>query len=237
MSIDSGSFYTHSATSTQQQLRITSLAFFWRQYAETKWRARISKRRQGGIYVPDEMHNFQDGRCGVQSLLNLTKSLTRTAAYSTTREMEGNSTLRAEKSVSRRPSRRQALISSLPGHHYRPTQNETANKPTAIPRILHLIEVKSLEEKNEQDGDSEQQAEITFHESMVVLKGEFDLIPGQTKDQIRNELVDVFKTKFPFTGKHIDLFAHQLYNISDSSFQSPPRPISLLCTRRTVTHA
>ena len=49
--------------------------------------------------------------------------------------------------------------------------------------------------------DSDQKAEITFRESMVVLKREFNLTPGHTEDQMRNEFVGVFKIKFPFIGK------------------------------------
>lgn len=115
--------------------------------------------------------------------------------------MEGNSTLQFENLASWYPSKRQALSSSVPGHPYHPRRKGTANKRTLVLKHVHLIEEKQLEEKDKQDGDSDQKAEITFRESMVVLKGEFDLIPGHTEDQMRNEFVDVFKIKFPFIGK------------------------------------
>ena len=36
---------------------------------------------------------------------------------------------------------------------------------------------------------------------MVVLKGEFDLIPGHSENEVRSRLVEVFKTKFKLITK------------------------------------
>lgn len=90
--------------------------------------------------ICDEMCNFQYGQSRVQSLLNRTRSLIRTATYSTAREMEGNSTLQFENLASRRPSKRQALSSSVPGHPYHPRRKRTANEGTVILKHVHLID-------------------------------------------------------------------------------------------------
>ncbi len=49
--------------------------------------------------------------------------------------------------------------------------------------------------------DVAEESPLTFCENMVVLKGEFDLVTDHAEDQIRQELVDVFRTKLPLTNK------------------------------------
>ena len=45
----------------------------------------------------------------------------------------------------------------------------------------------------------------------MVLKGEFDLIPGHSEDEVRSELGEVYKTKFKLTTK----FRHKRKKFSD----------------------
>lgn len=71
--------------------------------------------------------------------------------------------------------------------------------------MVHLIEAREKLRLNMSDSETEDVAEETtllFRDSMVILKGEFDLVSGHTEDQIRQELVDVFKTKLPLVGRN-----------------------------------
>ena len=88
----------------------------------------------------------------------------------------------------------------MPGHPYCPLRRSAQKeiKATVTPKVVHLIEARKKLHLNMSDSDVEDVAEestLSFRDSMVILKGEFDLVSGHTEDQIRQELVDVFKTK------------------------------------------
>ena len=90
-------------------------------------------------------------------------------------------------------------------HPYRPLRRRAQKEKKATVTPVHLIEAREKLCLNMSDSDIEDVAEestLSFRDSMVILKGEFDLVSGNTEDQIRQELVDVFKTKLPLMGKN-----------------------------------
>ena len=61
--------------------------------------------------------------------------------------------------------------------------------------------IKFIPDEDEQDVITDESS-LHFRNSMVVLKGEFDLITDHNEDKIRQDLVDVFKRKLPLIGKN-----------------------------------
>ena len=74
-----------------------------------------------------------------------------------------------------------------------------------MPKGVYLIEARqkiiSNLSEDEQDVITDESS-LHFRHSMVVLKGEFDLITDYNEDKIRQDLVDVFKRKLPVIGKN-----------------------------------
>ena len=85
----------------------------------------------------------------------------------------------------------------MPGHPYRPLRRKTQKeiKANVMPKAVHLIEARKKLHLNMPDSDVAEESTLSFRDSMVILKGEFDLVIGHAEDQIRQELVDVLKTK------------------------------------------
>ena len=179
--------------------------------------------------VREEILNLQGGRHGVQNLLERTRNLIRGAAFSSVRELANNPQVRASSqscstsgcvgstaststsghSSSAGPSRGGIPRANVvPGHPYRPIRKKsTAKKPaiTSVPKGVYLIEARqkiiSNLSEDEQDVITDESS-LHFRDSMVVLKGEFDLITDHNEDKIRQDLVDVFKRKLPLIGKN-----------------------------------
>ena len=158
----------------------------------------------------EEMRNFQGSRNGVQSLLDRTRTSIRESSFSSASDLRNDRTTAISPSsnssglsafVSRAsPSSTSNQCLTMPGHPYRPLRRKTQKeiKATVTPKAVHLIEARKKLHLNMSDSEVEDVAEestLSFHDSMVILKGEFDLVSGHTEDQIRQELVDVFKTK------------------------------------------
>lgn len=162
--------------------------------------------------VRDEMRNFQGSRNGVQSLLDRTRTLIRGAAFSTAREIDSSTSTSSSSGSSSAPAAgrstgtKRPSASAVPGHPYRPLRKKACPKkaPASIPKAVHLIEARSKLISNQSDDEQDDLTDdsvLTFRENMVVVKGEFDLVPDHNEDQIRQELVEVFKTKLPSISK------------------------------------
>ena len=149
--------------------------------------------------VREEILNLQ----GVQNLLERTRNLIRGAAFSSVRELANNPQVRASSqscstsgcvgstaststsgdSSSAGPSHGGIPRANVvPGHPYRPIRKKsTAKKPaiTSVPKGVYLIEARqkiiSNLSEDEQDVITDESS-LHFRDSMVVLKGEFDLI-------------------------------------------------------------
>ena len=167
--------------------------------------------------VREEMRNFQGSRNGVQSLLDRTRTLIRESSFSSASDLRNDRTTAISPSsnssglsafVSRAsPSSSSNQRLTTPGHPYRPLRRRAQKEKKAIvtPKAVHVIEAREKLRLNMSDSEMEDVAEestLSFRDSMVILKGEFDLVSGHTEDQIRQELVDVFKTKLPLMGRN-----------------------------------
>ena len=145
--------------------------------------------------VREEMLNFRGertpARLGTENLLNRTRSLIQSAASSAARELPRE-----------RPKR---SFNSAPGHPFRPLKKKKGDSRALgnpIPKSVHLLEKAAPDDDNDDgEGDYSGQGTLSYRENMVVLKGEFDLTPGHSEDEVRSELVEVFKTKFKLITK------------------------------------
>ena len=140
--------------------------------------------------VREEMRTFGGG---AQSLLNRTRHLIQEASTSVAREIETNvSTPGVNK-----PSGGKRKV---PGHPFRPLsvsskRRKGSKEQPPVPKSVHLTDC--LEEESDEEDAGEKRDSFAFNERHVVIKGEFDLTPGHSEDEIRSELVEVFKTKIP----------------------------------------
>lgn len=75
---------------------------------------------------------------------------------------------------------------------FKQTKKGVKEQPS-IPKSVHLIEC--LEKESDDEDTDEERDSFSFSEQHIVIKGEYDLTPGHTEDEIRNELVEVFKAK------------------------------------------
>ena len=66
----------------------------------------------------------------------------------------------------------------------------------SIPKSVHLIDC--LEKESDEQETEEERDSFSFSERHIVIKGEFDLTPGHSEDEIRNELVDLDLFFLPF---------------------------------------
>ena len=88
----------------------------------------------------------------------------------------------------------------MPGHPFRPLsvsskRRKGSKEQPPVPKSVHLIDC--IEEESDEEDAGEKRDSFAFNERHVVIKGEFDLTPGHSEDEIRSELVEVFKTKIP----------------------------------------
>lgn len=60
------------------------------------------------------------------------------------------------------------------------------------PKSIHLVDC--IEEESDEEDAYEKRHSFALNERHVVIKGEFDLTPGHSEDEIRS-IVEVFKTK------------------------------------------
>ena len=87
----------------------------------------------------------------------------------------------------------------VPGHPFRPSvfgsskRKKGVKEQPSIQKSVHLIDC--LEKESDDEDTYEERDSFSFSERHIVIKGEFDLTPGNTEDEICNELVEVFKAK------------------------------------------
>ena len=68
-----------------------------------------------------------------------------------------------------------------PGHTLWPLKKKKGDSPALgnpIPKSVHLLEKATPDDDNDGEGDYSGQGTKSYRENMVVLKGEFNLIPG-----------------------------------------------------------
>lgn len=137
--------------------------------------------------VREEMRSF---RGGTQSLMDRTRHLIQEASTSVAREIETNM------NVARVPNGGKRKV---PGHPFRPSvfgskkRKKGVKEQPSIPKSVHLIDC--LQKESDDEDTDEERDSFSFSERHIVIKGEFDLTPGHTEDEIRNELVEVFNAK------------------------------------------
>ena len=127
--------------------------------------------------------------------MNRTRHLIQEASTSVAHEIETNMNVAGGNSVPNYGGKRK-----VPGHPFRPVsgsskQRKGVKEQPPIPKSVHLIDCVEKESYDEDTG--EESDSFTFSERHIVIKGEFDLTPGHSVDEIRNELVEVFKSKIP----------------------------------------
>ncbi|XP_068734773.1 uncharacterized protein [Montipora capricornis] len=146
--------------------------------------------------VREEMRSL---RGGAQSLMDRTRHLIQEASTSVAREIETNMNVAGVNSVPNGGKRK------LPGHPFRPSvfgsrkRKKGVKEQPSIPKSVHLIDC--LEKESDDEDTDEERDSFSFSERHIVIKGEFDLTPGHSEDEIRNELVEVFKSKIPTIRK------------------------------------
>ena len=86
--------------------------------------------------------------------------------------------------------------SSVPGHSLRFKKlKPSTRKVQVIPKSVFLLQEPDLHAD-----------EYGLVDNMIILKGQFDLSPESSEEDIRSELVNLFKTKLPgITAKDVDL--------------------------------
>ena len=73
-----------------------------------------------------------------------------------------------------------------------------------MPKSVHLIEAREklcLNMSDSEIGDVAEESMLSFRDSMVILKGEFDLVTGHTEDQISQEFVNCLQNQIAFNGQ------------------------------------
>ena len=127
------------------------------------------------------------GRLGTENLLKRTRSLIQSVVSSVARELP-----------SERP--KQSFNSAPASHPLGPLKKKKGDSRALgnpIPKSVHLLEKATPDDDDDgEERDYSGQGTKSDRENMVVLKGEFDLIPGHSEDEVRSKLVEVFKTKF-----------------------------------------
>lgn len=146
--------------------------------------------------VREEMRSF---RGGTQSLMDRTRHLIQEASTSVAREIETNMNVAGVNSVPNGGKRK------VPGHPFRPSvfgsskRKKGVKEQPSIPKSVHLIDC--LEKESDDEDTDEERDSFSCSERHIVIKGEFDLTPGHSEDEIRNELMEVFKSKIPTIRK------------------------------------
>ena len=78
---------------------------------------------------------------------------------------------------------------SVPGHTWRPKKKSTGQckPPKTVGKSVYLLEESDVPDE-----------EYSLLDDMILLKGQFELSPNFDEKQIRDELVSLFITKFPY---------------------------------------
>ena len=159
------------------------------------------------------------------NLVQRTRSLIRSAAVSTARDLDhnlgGNMLSNRSRSCSpalRTPSENSTgssssggtkRSSSAPGHSWRFKKSKPP-KIQSIPKTVWLLDKPSEEVEIGTDGEFE---EYPVTDDMVLLKGEFDLVSNHKEANVRRELEGIFSRKFPGITMHDFEFVKRDRNI------------------------
>ena len=132
--------------------------------------------------------------------MDRTRHLIQEASTSVAREIESNLNVAGVNSSLPNGGKRK-----VPGHPFRPSafgsskRKKGVKEQPPIPKSVHLIDC--VEEESDDEDTDEERDSFSFSERHIVIKGGFDLTPGHSEDEIRNELVEVFKSKIPTIRK------------------------------------
>ena len=159
------------------------------------------------------------------NLVQRTRSLIRSSAVSTARELDHNlagnmlsNRSRSSSPALRTPSENSAGLSSsggtkrsssAPGHSWRSKKSKSA-KIQSIPKTVWLLDKPSEEVEIGTDGEFE---DYPVTDDVVLLKGEFDLVSNHKEENIRRELEGIFSLKFPGITMHDFEFVKRDRNI------------------------
>ena len=124
-----------------------------------------------------------------RELLNRIRSLIQSATSSAVQEIGTSSTVTPVPIGGKR-----RFKNAVPGHPFRPlrfNKKKKVKEQIPIPQSVYLVDYTTAD-SDDQDSDS-----FRFRKSDVVMKGEVDLTPGESEDEIRRELAEVFQTKLP----------------------------------------
>ena len=122
-----------------------------------------------------------------QSLIQRTRSLIQQSALSASRDIAINSGSISSNNNS--SSNNQASKRPSPGHSLRfgfrkKSKPENEAKKKVIPKTVYLLD----------EADLDDEEEYTLSDSMILLKGEFDLSQDKNEEAIRTELCSLFQT-------------------------------------------
>ena len=174
--------------------------------------------------VREEMQLFRGS--GPQNLLNRTRSMIQAATTSAAQEIRTHlnvtdNTLNTTNSTDAATrSQVGAKRQTVPGHPFRPlsTSNKRKKSQKQLPPIAKSVYLFDCLHQLQSESDDklevrEPKDTFPFSESKIVIKGEFDLTPGSTEDEIRAELIEVFKSKIPTIAKHDFSFVKRERNV------------------------
>ena len=142
-----------------------------------------------------------------QSLIQRTRSLIQQSALSASRDIAINS---GSISSNNNSSNNRASKRPSPGHSLRfgfrkKSKPENEAKKKVIPKTVYLLD----------EADLDDEEEYTLTDSMILLKGEFDLSQDENEEAIRTELCSLFQTKYPYIrNKDFDFVKRERNKIS-----------------------
>jgi len=152
--------------------------------------------------VREELGNSR-GNCSSQTLVNRTRSLIRSSASFTSRQLETSqqssptTEFRDRRNAPAMSARGFDGSTSVTGHPFRKRKAPASKQKThVVPKTVFLLDQGNLNIDDEDD-DEGQNDEYVIKEEMILVKGEFDLLTGADEQSIRQELKEVFKVKFP----------------------------------------
>ena len=150
-----------------------------------------SLEEQVRICVRKELASQNRRNPGVQSLVQRTRQLINASALSAAGRLSGATTSlqsndRNESSHGRETSKR---ANPVPAHSLR-FKKKAAKATSAKAQVPKSVYLLRLPEANANE-------EYGLVDNMIIMKGQFDLSPQSSEDDIRTELVSLFKTKLP----------------------------------------
>lgn len=140
-------------------------------------------------------------RSGSQSLVERTRQLINASASSASRALNEASALSVEDTKSQ--TKRQ---NSVPSHSLRfKKKAKQSTKVQVVPKSVYLL----------QEPDIDADEEYSLIDNMIVIKGQCDFYPDYSEEDIRSELVSLFKTKLPLiTSRDFDFVRRERNTIS-----------------------